>query len=78
MTAMTTLSHEEKVLQAIEVARKREEPKKTPMEIPFFIRKQSKSNDEYLRWVRSYFKSSHPHLVLIGIDKKNAVLIKKK
>ncbi len=46
------------------------------MVIPDLIRQMSKNNDEYVRWVRSYFKSSHPHLVLVRIEKQ-AVLKKR-
>lgn len=47
------------------------------MSIPSFIRQLSKSKEEYIRWVRSYFKSSHPHLELVRIEKKFGVLVKK-
>lgn len=46
------------------------------MAIPDVIRQMSKDNNEYIRWVRSYFKSSHPHLELVRIEKQ-AVLKKK-
>ncbi|WP_046178831.1 hypothetical protein [Domibacillus tundrae] len=74
---MNSLSHDDKVMQAIEAARKREKPLPFEMDIPSFIRQQSKSNDEYIRWVRGYFKSSHPHLTLVRIEKKLGVLVKK-
>lgn len=45
-------------------------------DIPDFIRQMSKCNEEYIRWVKGYFKSSHPHLELVRIQKK-AVLKKK-
>ncbi|SIQ88918.1 hypothetical protein [Domibacillus enclensis] len=47
------------------------------MAIPDFIRQMSKSNDEYIRWVKGYFKSSHPHLKLVRIEKKVGILVKK-
>lgn len=46
------------------------------MDIPSFIRQMSRSNEEYIRWVKGYFKSSQPHLDLVRIEKK-AVLKKK-
>ncbi|OES45262.1 hypothetical protein BA724_04435 [Domibacillus iocasae] len=73
---MTTLSREEKVFKAIEAARQRQGQLEYKMEIPSFIRRQAKSKDDYIRWVRSYFRSVHSDLQLMRIEKKYGILIK--